>query len=167
MDNEIFGTYSELVEVLRNTQAPRQVRHKAKPQYVFDQTGLIRSLRAELQKREWKRDVLFAAESATNDIRIRRVTADTLRTGVHAIFEFGNRSYYAYNLVTRVAFGYATGIVRLAVFVLPTQKFANAIDSNVVSFEQVAAEMVRLVSSLPRMVPGPMMLIGIEPENFD
>ena len=32
-------------------------------------------------------------------------------------------------------------------------------------YPQISAEMVRLFSSLPSMVPGPIMLAGIEPEE--
>jgi hypothetical protein len=163
-DSSVFSAYSELVNVLRRSSAPRHERRKAKPQYVYDQTTFVGSIRDALEAASWTRNVVLAAEAELSGTRVRRVNADMVKSGVHAIFEFGNRSYYAYNVLTRVAFGFASGNILLSVFVLPTQEFANSIDSNVVSFEQVGAEMARLLSGVPQMVPGPMMLIGVAPE---
>lgn len=160
---QALNAYNELIAVLRTANPPQQLRKKAKKAFVYDQTELIKEVRAELQTRGWKREVLFAPESRSEQILIRRVSADTLKDGVHAIFEFGNRSYYAYNLTTRVAFGFSTRSTVLAVFVLPSHRFAAAIDSNVVSFEQVVAELGRLCTALPHMIPGPTMIVGLEP----
>lgn len=164
-DSPSFVAYWELVKTLQSSEAPRHDRRKAKPQYVYDQTALIESLRNTLEDAGWARNQVLAPEAERAGTRIRRVSSDMMKSGVHAIFEFGNRSYYAYNMLTRVAFGVATDRVRLSVFVLPTQEFANSIDSNLVSFEQVGAELARLIAALPQMVPGPVMLIGLQPET--
>jgi hypothetical protein len=158
-----LDAYNEVVRVLRSARPPEQQKTKAKKSFIYDQTELIKQLRAELQMVGWTREALLAPEVQSEKIVLRRISADTLKYRVHTIFEFGNRSYYAYNIMTRVALGFATGAVGLAVFVLPTHRFAAAIDSNLVSFEQVAAELARLSAAMPRMIPGPTMLVGIEP----
>jgi hypothetical protein len=49
---------------------------------------------------------------------------------------------------------------------VPTHRFAARIDSNLVSFERVTIDMKRLAYHSPNMIPGPMLIIGIEPQNI-
>ncbi len=163
-DKSLAG-YRQLLGILRSASVPRRGTAKAKPRFVYDQTALVKALREDLVGDGWLREIGLWPDINVDGVRLAGVRSDMLRDGVHVIFEFGNRSSWAYNLVTRVVLGVARADVGLTVVVTPTHPFAESIDSNLATFERVSAELARIHQVFPPMVPGRIMVIGVEPEN--
>lgn len=159
--------YFELLDVLQDCDAPRRDSPKSKPAYVFDQTALVESARSRLEALGWDREVSIHPASSTRGAALAPVKADMSKSGVHAIFEFGNRASYAYNTLSRFALGTVEPGFSVTAFVVPTTTFANRIDSNLATFERLVAEFRRLEQVLPRMIPGPLLIVGVEPFRLD
>lgn len=146
------AAYFELLDALGALEARRHGRSKSRPEYVYDQTAFIDSSRAVLERHQWSRGRVLAPASESFGVRMAPVSSDLIKAGVHVIFEFGNRASYAYNTLSRFALGCATGVAMVTTFVVPTLSFANAIDSNLATFERLAGEFARLERLMPRII---------------
>jgi hypothetical protein len=164
-DQARSDAYFELIDLLEELDVRRHGKKKSRAEYVWDQTDLIARARGELAKRGWTRDTVIVPSATSFESRLAPVKADTIKGDVQVIFEFGNRASYAYNTLTRVALGCAVVGVAVTVFVVPRIRFANAIDSNLASFERLAGEFKRLQDVGSTMVPGPLVILGVEPDE--
>ena len=159
--------YYELIDVLQECDAPRRDHPKSKPAYVFDQTALVELARSRLEALGWAREAPIHPASSLRGASLAPVKADMSKSRVHAIFEFGNRASYAYNTLSRYALGTVEPGFAITAFVVPTATFANRIDSNLATFERLVGEFNRLERLLPRMIPGPLLIVGVEPDRLD
>src|SRR4051812_24133092 len=96
-DQTRSDAYFELIDVLEELAVRRHGKKKSRAEYVFDQTELMARARAELGKRGWTRDAVLVPSATSFESRLAPVKADTTKSDVHLIFEFGNRASYAYN----------------------------------------------------------------------
>lgn len=163
-DAEVDAAYRRLLEILISTPAPRQPRAKASPLFVYDQRAFQADLRAQLRGLGWSHGRSLSEDATFDGVRIPGVQADMLGDGLHVILEFGNRTSWAHNLMTRALGAAARDLTRLTVFVMPTQAFARRIDTNLATFERVAASLHMIERWRPEVVPGPLMLVGIVPD---
>jgi hypothetical protein len=115
----------------------------------------------------WEREAPIQPGSSRRGVALAPVKADMSKSRVHAIFEFGNRASYAYNTLSRFALGTVEPGFVVTAFVVPTAAFANRIDSNLATFERLVAEFNRLERLLPRMIPGPLLIVGVQPDRLD
>jgi hypothetical protein len=164
-DVQVRGAYSQLTRVLSAATPPRQVKTKARSEFIYSQTVLAKLVRTELGSLGWTRGEVLATEAEVDGVRVPACRADLVRPPVHAILEFGNRASYGLNLVTRVPLAVARSSIRLSVMITPTERFGRQLDTNLAIFERVAGEIHRLLDARPEALPGPLMVVGIEPDR--
>jgi hypothetical protein len=160
----VRAAYDQLVTFLLEADPPRHGKVKHQPRFVYDQTGLADDLRLRLKTVGWQHGDVLSGEMTIDGVRLPPVRADMVKGPTHVVFEFGNVASFAHNLLTRVTLAAATQGIRLTVLVTPTSRFARLIDSNLAAFERVAGEMSRLADAHPEAIPGPLMVVGVEPD---
>lgn len=163
-DAGIDAAYRKLLGILASTEAPRQTRAKASSLFVYDQRQLQVDLRAQMRGVGWSHARGLSEDTTYDGVRVPGVQADMLGNGLHVILEFGNRASWAHNLVTRVLGAASTGLASMTVFVTPTQTFARRIDTNLGTFERIAASLHLMERWRPEAIPGPMIVVGVSPE---
>jgi hypothetical protein len=78
---------------------------KSRPEYVYDQTALVKSMRDVLRVLGWRREEPLLSDGPFGGIDASGTLTDTARDGLHAVFDFGNRASWGNNMLTRVAAG--------------------------------------------------------------
>jgi hypothetical protein len=162
-DSQVDAAYRRLLGVLIDTSVPSQTRVKASPLFVYDQRQLQVQLRAQLRGLGYTHGRTLSPDSTYDGVRIPGYQADMVGDGLHVIFEFGNRASWAHNLVTRVLGGVAQDLAALSVIVAPTDAFARRIDTNLGTFERIAASLGTIERWRSESIPGPMMIVGVWP----
>lgn len=160
----IEAAYQSVLDVLGSAAVPAQTRTKASPRFVFDQTALQENLRAELRASGFTFGRALSADTESDGIHIRGIQADSIGHRVHVVLEFGNRASWAHNLVTRITGAVAGAFVDLTVVVVPTDEFSRRIDTNLATFERVVANLRLLERWNACSIPGPLIVVGVEPE---
>ena len=155
--------YGQVVAFLREADPPRHHKVKHDARFVFDQTKLADDMRF-LKSVGWQHGDVVSGQLAIDGVRLPAVRADMIKQCTHVVFEFGNVASFAHNLLTRVTLATAKRGIRLTALITPTSVFARQIDSNLAAFERVAGEMNRLADAHPEAIPGPLMVVGVEPE---
>jgi len=157
--------YQQLMTFLSASEPPRHGNAKHHPRFVFDQTRLADDLRVRLKEVGWQHGDILSGEMVVDGVRLPPVRGDMIKGATHVVFEFGNVASFAHNLLTRVTLASAMHGIGLTVLVTPTSVFARQIDSNLAAFERVAGEMSRLAAVHPEAIPGPLMVVGVEPDR--
>jgi hypothetical protein len=167
-DVEVASGYRILLDVLGRMSMPHQGRVKASPFFIYDQTELQARLRDELCRAGWSYRRALTPDLTYDGVHVTGTVSDLIGHGCHVILEFGNRASWAHNLVTRVVAAHRREFARLTVFVTPTDRLARQIDTNLASFERVAASVGQLAQLAPEMIPGPLVVVGVdaEPPSF-
>lgn len=163
-DAQVEAAYHRLLAVLIATDAPRQSRTKASSLFVYDQRELQAALRAELRGFGWSHGRGLSEDLVYDGVRVPGIQADMLGDGLHVVLEFGNRASWAHNLVTRVLGATSRGLALMTVLVTPTQAFARRIDTNLGTFERVAASLQLMDRWRPEAIPGPIIVVGVVPD---
>lgn len=158
--------YRSVLDVLTRATAPAQTKTKASPRFVFDQTALQEGLRADLSARGFTYGRALSADVKSDGINIRGIQADSIGHRVHVVLEFGNRASWAHNLLTRVTGAVAGAFVDLTIVVVPTDEFSRRIDTNLATFERVVANLRLLERWNACSIPGPLIVVGVEPETM-
>lgn len=157
------SSYRLLLSTLGNLEAPTHERVKARPTYIYDQTRLQAMVRERLMASGWLFEVELLPKQVVDGVRLAEIKSDLIGPDCIVILDFGNRTSWSHNLVTRVVGSLKRVPGALTVFVTPTDAFAKRIDSNLGTFERVTSELRFLTARRPEMVPGPLMLVGVEP----
>lgn len=163
-DHAIRFAYEELIGILERSGVPPQEKAKSKPSFVYDQTKLQSAIRRTLRSHGWTQKIPLAPEVRLASARVPAIESDMIKDQLQVILEFGNRASFFANFLSRFAFGVASRKVRLTVFVTPTYRFAGKIDANLANFERITAEVGRLATGVPTLIPGPLVMVGVEPE---
>ena len=164
-DPPIDRAYRRLLRVLMTTAVPRQTKQKSSSAYVFDQRELQALLRSQLLGIGWSHGRALSEDVSYDRVRIRGFQADMLGEGLHVILDYGNRSSWAHNVLTRMLGTVARDWARLTVLVTPTDSLARKIDSNLGTFERVAVSLRAIERWNPTALPGPLILVGTSPDS--
>lgn len=161
---ETEAAYQAVLDLLERSSVPAQTKAKASPRFVFDQTALQERLRAELRSIGFAYGRALSPDATSDGIQIRGIQADSIGHRIHVVLEFGNRASWAHNLVTRITGAVAGDLVDLTIVIVPTDAFSRRIDTNLATFERVAANVRLLERWNPCSIPGPLIVLGVEPE---
>jgi hypothetical protein len=159
--------YRRLLGLLTETSVRRQTRQKASPLFVYDQRELQKALRAQLRALGFSHGRALSPDTTFDGVRVPGIQADMIGDGLHVVLDFGNRASWAHNLVTRVLGGVANEFAQLTVIVTPTDGFARRIDTNLGTFERIAASLREIERWKRESLPGPIILVGVAPDRLD
>lgn len=166
-ERQLDLAYRRLLEVLIGTSVPRQRRQKASPLFVYDQRELQKSLRAQLRGLGFSYGRALSPDTTFDGVRVPGIQADMIGDGLHVVLDFGNRASWAHNFLTRVLGGVANQIAQLTVIITPTDGFARRIDTNLGTFERVAASLREIERWRRESLPGPIIVVGVAPDRPD
>lgn len=158
------SAYRSVLDVFDRASAPPQMKTKASPRFVFDQTALQERLRTDLRTLGFAYGRALSPDVKSDGIHIRGIQADMIGHRLHVVLEFGNRASWAHNLVTRITGAVAGDFADLTVVVVPTDEFSRRIDTNLATFERVVANLRLLERWNACCIPGPLIVVGVEPE---
>ncbi len=161
-DPAVGAGYEAVLRVLMSTSMPLRGVAKSRPRFIYDQTEFQRLIRAQLRSMGWTHGRALSTDFVYDGTKMSGVRADLMGFGCHAILEFGNRASWAHNLLTRGVGSVNGAGAQLLIYVAPVARLADQIDSNLATFERIAASLAWIEQRAPRCLPAPVSVIGVD-----
>jgi hypothetical protein len=179
---EFNEAYNEIISILENIEIPllnptgdpkkggvkrrerKGTKSDPRKRYLFfpvDQKTLNLNLDRDFKENSWELHPLVVNAGSPQGPET-GLKADYKKGKLQVEVQFGNMARW-YTDVFKFQLSYSLGKIDVAVLVVPKQRFANLIDENVAQFERVVRELPWAKMSLTL----PILVIGIEPENYE